>query len=86
MTTVSPGPVRTEFTKAAGIAGAEERTPRVIWMSAEEIAEHAVDAAERGKRSIVPGALNRATSLAGQLSPRTLALPVADRIWRRGTS
>jgi uncharacterized protein len=86
VTTVCPGPVRTEFTEAAGIAGAEERTPGVIWMSAEDLAAHALEAAERGKRAVVPGALNRATSLAGQLSPRRLALPIAAQIWRRGTS
>jgi short-subunit dehydrogenase len=86
VTTVCPGPVRTEFAEAAGIGGAEERTPGVIWMEAEDVARHAVEAAEQGKRAVVPGALNRATSLAGQLSPRRFALPIADRIWRRGTS
>jgi uncharacterized protein len=84
MTTVCPGPVKTEFAEVAGIEGAEERTPGVIWTSPEEIAAHALTAADRGKRAIVPGALNRATSLAGQLSPRSLALPIADRVWRRG--
>jgi uncharacterized protein len=86
LTTICPGPVRTEFAEAAGIGGVEERTPGAIWMSAEDVAEHAIKGAEQGKRVVVPGALNRATSLAGQLSPRFLALPVADRVWRRGTS
>jgi len=81
VTAVCPGPVRTEFTEVAGMDGVEEDTPDLIWMSAEEIGRHAVEAAEQGKRSIVPGALNRAQSLFGQHTPRSLALPLIERIW-----
>ncbi len=83
LTAVCPGPVRTEFADHAGIAGAEQKTPGVIWMSAAEVAEAAVKAAEAGKRAIVPGKLNYAGSLLGRHSPRALALPVARRIWRQ---
>jgi uncharacterized protein len=83
LTAVCPGPVRTEFTQAAGIEGAEERTPDFIWTSADSIAKAAVEAAEKGKRSIVPGLLNRAGALTGQHTPRTLVLPIARRIWRQ---
>jgi hypothetical protein len=31
---------------------------------------------------VVPGALNRATALAGQYSPRSVALPLISRFWR----
>ena len=82
VTAVCPGPVRTEFTAAAGIPGVEERTPRIVWMSAEDIARHAVDGAERDRRVVVPGMLNRASALAGQHSPRAVALPLIGRIWR----
>jgi short-subunit dehydrogenase len=75
--------VRTEFTQAAGIEAAEDRTPDFIWTSAESIAKAAVDAAEKGKRAIVPGLLNRAGALTGQHTPRTLVLPIAKRIWRQ---
>jgi short-subunit dehydrogenase len=83
LTAVCPGPVRTEFTQAAGIAAAEENTPGVIWMSAAEVAEQAVDAADKGKRAIVPGKLNYAGSLFGRHSPRVLSLPLAKRLWRQ---
>jgi short-subunit dehydrogenase len=83
VTTVCPGPVRTEFTEVAGITDAEETTPGAIWMSAEEVAEHAVDGAERGRRVVVPGLMNQAGAFAGQHSPRMLALPLVKRIWGR---
>jgi uncharacterized protein len=82
VTAVCPGPVRTEFTEVAGIGGVEDRTPGAVWMSADEIAHHAVDGAAHDRRVVVPGTLNRAGALAGQHSPRALALPLINRIWR----
>ena len=72
--------------EAAGMAGVENETPDILWMSAEELGRHAVEAAEQGKRAVVPGALNRAQSLVGQHTPRSLALPVIERVWRAATS
>jgi uncharacterized protein len=82
VTAVCPGPVKTEFTEVAGIGGVEDRTPGAVWMSSEDIAKHAIDGAARDNRVVVPGALNRASALAGQHSPRALALPLISRIWR----
>ncbi|MDP9228378.1 MAG: SDR family oxidoreductase [Actinomycetota bacterium] len=82
VTAVCPGPVRTEFTDAAGMGDVETTTPDLLWMSAEEIARHAVEGAERDKRVVVPGALNRAQSIVGHHSPRAVALPLIQRIWR----
>jgi short-subunit dehydrogenase len=82
VTAVCPGPVKTEFTRAAGIPGVEDRTPDVVWMSAEDIARHAVDGASRDKRVVVPGVVARAGALAGHYSPRAVALPLIGRIWR----
>ncbi len=82
VTAVCPGPVKTEFTEVAGVGGVEERTPGAVWMTAEEIARHAVDGAKRDRRVVVPGTLNRAAALAGQHSPRAVALPLISRIWR----
>lgn len=83
VTAVCPGPVKTEFTAAAGIKGAEDRTPELIWMSPQQVAREAVEGAARGKRVVVPGSLNRVTTLLGQHSPRGLALPVIKRLWSR---
>lgn len=82
VTAVCPGPVRTEFGETAGMGAVEDRTPGMIWMSAEEVARDAIDAAARGKRVVVPGALNRAGALVGQHSPRSVALPLINRLWK----
>jgi uncharacterized protein len=83
VTAVCPGPVSTEFTQAAGMGDVEDRTPDTLWMSAEEVGRHAVEGADRDRRVVVPGLLNQATALAGQHSPRALALPIVRRIWQR---
>lgn len=89
VTAVCPGPVRTEFSETAGMSGVEDTTPDAIWMTPEEIAVAALEGAGRDKRVVVPGALNRAQSILGQHSPRALALPLVERLWRvssRGSS
>jgi uncharacterized protein len=83
LTAVCPGPVKTEFMDVAGLSGAEAQLPGVFWMAAESVAKAAVEAADDGKRAIVPGILNRAGAITGQHVPRVLALPVAKRVWRR---
>jgi uncharacterized protein len=83
LTAVCPGPVRTEFAEVAGIGEAEDQVPDFFWMSSETVARSAVDAAEKGKRAIVPGILNRAGAVTGQHVPRAFALPIARRIWRQ---
>jgi uncharacterized protein len=82
VTAVCPGPVKTEFSEVAGFGGVEDRTPNAVWMSADEIAEHAIDGAVNDRRVVVPGVLNRAGALVGQHSPRAVALPLIGRIWR----
>jgi short-subunit dehydrogenase len=82
VTAVCPGPVRTEFSAAAGVPGVEDRTPGLVWMSAEDIARQAVDGAAQDKRVVVPGVLNRAGALAAQHSPRMVSLPLLGRVWR----
>jgi short-subunit dehydrogenase len=86
VTAVCPGPVKTEFTDAAGMGGVEHETPDVFWTSVEHVARDAVAGAAADKRVVVPGALNRAGAFAGQHSPRALALPLIHRLWGSATS
>ena len=86
VTAVCPGPVKTEFTDAAGMSGVEDSTPDAIWMSPEEIGVAAVEGAVADKRVVVPGALNRAGSLLGQHTPRFIGLPIFARIWGSASS
>jgi hypothetical protein len=83
VTAICPGPVRTEFTQVAEMEGAERDTPGFIWMSAEDLAEEAVKAADAGKRAVVPGRLNYAGSILGRHVPRKFVLPLSRRIWSR---
>jgi len=85
LTTVCPGPVKTEFAQVAGVGPAEEQLPGIFWTPPDQVAREAVEGADRGKRVVVPGVLNRAGTLAGQHSPRAIALPLTRRIWRRST-
>jgi short-subunit dehydrogenase len=82
VTAVCPGPVRTEFMTVAEVPGVEDRTPGIVWTAAEDVAKQAVEGAEHDKRVVVPGLLNRAGALAGQHTPRAVALPLIGRIWR----
>ncbi len=85
VTAVCPGPVETEFTEAAGMSGVEDETPSAFWISAEDVARHAVEGAAADKRVVVPGAIYKASTLLGQHSPRALLLPIAERIWGSAT-
>jgi short-subunit dehydrogenase len=86
VTALCPGPVKTEFVEVAGVGGAEERLPGVFWTEVEDVARAAVEGADRGKRVVVPGLMNRAGALSGQHSPRMFVLPLAKRLWHQGTS
>ena len=83
VTVVCPGPVKTEFADAAGIPDSEDRVPGFVWTPAADVALAALDGADRGRRVVVPGLLNRAGAISGQHAPRALALPLVKRIWSR---
>src|SRR5215218_1830600 len=59
-TSLCPGPVKTEFMESAGIDDAAAGLPGPFWTEPEEVAEHALEGLERGRRVVVPGVLNRA--------------------------
>jgi short-subunit dehydrogenase len=83
-TALCPGPVRTEFVEVAEMGEVESTTPSFLWMSAEECARIAIRGMERGRRVVVPGALNRLTAVSGHYTPRSVLLPAIDRLWPIG--
>jgi short-subunit dehydrogenase len=83
MTVLCPGPVRTEFSDAAGLNDANEKGPGFIWTSVEDVAREAVDGLASNKRTVVPGLLNQAGTYAGRFTPRWMLLPMASRIWQQ---
>jgi hypothetical protein len=81
ITALCPGPVRTEFGAAGGFGGADERIPGFMWLSPEEVARAGVDGLEKGDRVVVPGRVNQIAALGGRHVPRSVLLPLVDRLW-----
>ena len=78
---VNPGPVPTEWQAAAGYEpGYLPPVPGKI--SAEQVARESLDAFERGKRSIVPGAVIRWFMRVNAPSPMAVKLRVTERMYR----
>jgi short-subunit dehydrogenase len=84
VTAVCPGPVRTEFGEAGGFGGADDRIPGFLWLSAEKVADDALEALENGDRVVVPGPINQVAALYGQHLPRSVLLPLVRRVWPVG--
>jgi uncharacterized protein len=84
VTSVCPGPVRTEFGASGGFGGADDRIPDRFWLDADRVAAEAVNALEKGDRVVVPGARNQIAALYGQHLPRFLLLPLVRRLWPVG--
>jgi hypothetical protein len=79
-TAVAPGPVRTDFHATSETLFAQ-RLPKLVWVEADRVAEDALDAAERGKRSVVPGGVAPKLAFApNRLVPAMITAPVARRI------
>lgn len=80
-TALCPGPVHTGFGEAAGISteDAEAALPKALWVSAADVARAGVDALAAGKPVVVPGPLNRASSVVYHLVPRGVLLPLLAR-------
>lgn len=79
VTTLNPGPVKTEFGARAGVEAAEDKLPGFVTVSAEDVAAQAVKAMVKGKRTVVPGLVTKAMGLGGRFSPRTVLLPAAAK-------
>lgn len=76
---LSPGPVATEFQEVAGTE-VTERTPGLL--DAPEVVEAALEALERGRSEVVPGALNRLGTVAARIFPQTWVLRAAKTIMK----
>jgi len=81
-TLLAPGPVRTEFTKVAGVESTETTVPGFVWESAQRVAEAAVVGLEKGRRRVVPGWPAQAMTLS-QYVPHGMLVPVIRRVYGR---
>jgi short-subunit dehydrogenase len=73
-----PGPVETGFGATAGITREESARslPGFLWETPEAVARVGVDGLARNRAVSVPGPANRAASLLGHLTPRSLLVPL----------
>ena len=80
VTAVCPGPVRTEFQETSQPLFAD-RLPKFAWTTAEQVARDGLRAAERGKRTVIPGGVRvRAFFGPNRVVPVGISLPVAGRL------
>jgi short-subunit dehydrogenase len=78
---VNPGPVPTEWQEVAGYEpGATPRVPGKI--SAEQVARESLAAFERGRRTIIPGAVIRWYMRVNNPAPVAVKLRVVERMYR----
>jgi short-subunit dehydrogenase len=80
VTALCPGPVKTEFTQVANLTSADEKMPGFLWDEPDTVAKAGIAGLENGKRVVIPGALNRAGTIAGRHSPRSVLLRVVGRV------
>ena len=82
VTAVCPGPVPTEF-QEVNDASFIERMPKFVQVSAERVVADALDAAEKGRRSVVPGGAHVKASFApSRITPSRLSIPFTKRLMR----
>jgi short-subunit dehydrogenase len=82
MTALCPGPVATEFVEAGGFKN-DSPGPSFIWSTADDVAKAAIDGADKGKRTVIPGLGNRGTAFFGQHGPRAIILGPMANAYRR---
>lgn len=77
-TALCPGPVETEFVAASGLGEeqAGDALPKVMWVSAPDVAKAAIAGLAAGRGVVIPGAANRVVAGFAHLTPRRLLLPI----------
>jgi short-subunit dehydrogenase len=84
VTAICPGPVPTEFPATNDADYLVDRLPSFTHVPAERVAADALQAAERGRASVVPGGpLVRFALESSRFVPAPLALPVIARMLKR---
>lgn len=82
VSTLCPGPVRTEFFQADSAHPSERVFPSPFWQTAQQVAREAVDGLAHNRRVIVPGKINRLLAASGRLAPHALQLRLLERFYR----
>lgn len=73
-----PGATKTEFQEVAGVSG---NVPEFTFMNADAVVRQAIAAAKRGKRTLVPGWMNKALVASTRFTPRRVLVQVAGSMF-----
>ena len=79
---VAPGFTRTEFHLRAGIEN-DEKAPGFMWQSADQVADAAMKAYDKGRAVCLPGALNTAAAAFSGSMPAGLTRRIAGMVSKR---
>jgi short-subunit dehydrogenase len=84
VTAVCPGPVRTGFQDASDAGYFAERLPKFAFVAPERVARDALEAADRGRISVIPGGPHVKLAFGpNRKLPRAVVLPVSKRLMAR---
>jgi short-subunit dehydrogenase len=84
VTAVCPGPVATGFQEASDASYFAKRMPKFTFVSPERVARDALQAADKGRISVIPGGPQVRLAFApNRKLPRWLVLPVSKRMMER---
>ncbi len=79
VTALCPGPVPTGFQERAGM-GADGLMASPLVQSIDKVADVGMRGLAKGRRTVVPGALNRLVTLAARVTPRAIGLRAVRRL------
>ena len=80
VTSLRPGPVKTEFGEASGMEDEFAMLPGFLVDSSEDVAKAGIDGLDRGKRAVGPGVVGHLLP-SGQYAPRGPLLKVLRRFY-----
>jgi short-subunit dehydrogenase len=79
VTSLRPGPVKTEFGDVAGISEELFSAPDFTIKSSQKVASDAVEGLEKGRRTVAPGMAAKVATISGRITPRSMLLPLLRR-------
>lgn len=81
VTSLCPGPVATEFAKAADLTEMFDAVPSFAQVSSRDCAAQAIDGLAKNRRVVVPGLATKAMTLSGRYTPRAVLVPTLARFY-----
>jgi short-subunit dehydrogenase len=73
-----PGATKTEFQEVAGVS---EKVPESTYMTAEAVVAQAIEAAKAGRRTLVPGWMNKTLVMTTRMTPRSVLARIAGSMF-----